>query len=228
MLTRKDLLDRLDVDEEDLEVWLRFGRISPAGCDESGNPFFDDDVLRIAALLKEAGTPLAAKEVIAYLGVPPRTFWGWVKTGKLRPSMRLGRKSLFRLRDVRHLKVRGGRRYSVTEAARILGLHWRTLSAWIDKGFVQASQDGFGRRYFTEAELAAVMSQVGPDLAVSSEVVAQLLGVGDRTVRRWPEAGILPARQVGRRYFFNRKEIIEIANRGIRPADTGQNNQTTD
>jgi excisionase family DNA binding protein len=54
-----------------------------------------------------------------------------------------------------------GRLLGISEAAKQLGVHPKTLRAWVDKGQVPAVKLPSGYRRFTLEQLAAIKEQLG-------------------------------------------------------------------
>ena len=130
-----------------------------------------------------------------------------------------------------------------SEAAAMLGIKFRTLSAWAAAGRAPcAARTPGGHRRFSLADVEAMRVQLGRPSAepqppkarpvsdlpsrrlLTSTEVAAALDVADRTVRRWADTGVLPpaVRTPGGHGRWRRSDVERLAvEHGLWPARTG-------
>lgn len=92
-----------------------------------------------------------------------------------------------------------GETYSVSEAARLMGLAPKTVLRWIDEGRLRAVKQPHGRRYYFRVPCSEVqrLGVVHPPerpryvRLLTLQEAAERLGVSEKTIRRYLHSGRL-------------------------------------
>lgn len=96
--------------------------------------------------------------------------------------------------------------YSVSEAAKLIGVSRQTVLNWIKSGNINSIQPNKHYRISKE-EIERILNF--RNKYINSKYLSEILGVSSQTIWNWNKKGVINSINKGKKIFFNKEEIIE-------------------